>query len=40
MVITWAMRISSSSGMTYRGNYDPATGILTWDGFNYTKVIR
>jgi hypothetical protein len=31
---------SSGTGPIYRGTYDPATGILTWDGFDYTKVIR
>jgi hypothetical protein len=28
------------TGTIYQGTYDPATGILLWDGFNYAKVIR
>ena len=29
---------SLGTGPTYEGLYDPATGILTWDGFGYTKT--
>ena len=32
--------VVSGTQPTYKGTYEPATGILTWDGFNYTKVIR
>jgi hypothetical protein len=28
---------SLSTGSVFQGVYDPATGILTWDGFGYTK---
>jgi hypothetical protein len=33
---------TSASGeeSTYTGKYDPATRILTWDGVQYSKVIR
>jgi hypothetical protein len=31
---------SSGTGPIYRGTYDPATGILTWDGFDYAKTTR
>jgi hypothetical protein len=30
----------SGTGAIYKGTYDPASGILLWDGFNYTKIIR
>jgi hypothetical protein len=30
-------RSPGGTGATYTGTYDPATGILLWDGFNYTK---
>jgi hypothetical protein len=31
---------ASGTGETFSGTYDPVTGILDWDGFDYTKVIR
>jgi hypothetical protein len=31
---------ASGTGATYRGTYDPVTGLLDWNGCNYTKVIR
>ena len=35
-----AAQSPSGTGATYTGTYDPVTGILTWDGFTYAKVVR
>jgi hypothetical protein len=37
---TGSWRLRRGMQPLYTGTYDPATGVLTWDGFDYTKVIR